>query len=236
MSALLISAFALGIVSNLHCLGMCGPLVLALPIKNTSKKDKVYGIILYNSGRLLTYGILGSIVGVIGLGIQLIGVLQGLSIISGILIILFAWHKKLFQPKHTNWLQKFSTKAFGKTLKMETNWKYLAFGSINGILPCGMVYTALLTAVLADSVLEAFGVMLAFGIGTLPIMVVLPYLSQQFPLSLRHKLSKAVPFLVTLVGCLIIMRGLNLNIPYLSPKASVKTQTEEVKMECCHRK
>ena len=95
MFSLFISAFVLGIVSSLHCIGMCGPIALAIPLNRNSKTEAFIGVIEYNFGRILTYTTLGLIVGYIGLGIQLIGFLQGLSIIAGIFIILYAWRKKI---------------------------------------------------------------------------------------------------------------------------------------------
>lgn len=238
MITIFISAFILGIISNLHCIGMCGPIALAVPLNRTSTWTKLAGILQYNFGRIITYFILGAIVGVLGLGIQLIGIIQSLSVIAGVGIILYAWRKQLFkapffQKFNTNVLQKFSSKSMGRILRNDTAFKLFLLGMVNGILPCGMVYTALITAIIAGNPLQSSLSMLFFGLGTLPGMVSIAFFANQIKPKFRTKINGVLPYLVTLVGLLIVFRGLNLDIPYISPKVKIDQKTREVKMECC---
>ena len=128
MFSLFISAFILGIVSSLHCIGMCGPIALAIPLNRSSKTEAFIGVIEYNFGRIMTYTSLGLIVGYIGLGIQIIGLLQGLSIFAGVFIILYAWRKKipllsfLFNNSF-NFLHKFSSRKMGKLFKSKSPFR-----------------------------------------------------------------------------------------------------------------
>ena len=93
MFSFFISAFFLGMIENLHCIGMCGPIALALPLNRESKIEIINGILQYNLGRIFTYSLLGFLIGFIGLSIHLIGLIQGLSIATGIGIIIYAWRK-----------------------------------------------------------------------------------------------------------------------------------------------
>ena len=239
MTTIFASAFLLGIISNLHCLGMCGPISLAIPLDRSSKFSMFIGSLQYNLGRIFTYSILGGIVGFIGLGIHLIGILQSISVLAGIGIILYAWRKQLFrgaffQKMNGNFLQKFISANMGKIFRTQPKFKRILLGSLNGLLPCGMVYTALITSIVAGSPFYSAVTMVVFGIGTLPTMMIITIFSSEISVSTRGKINRALPYLVTFIGFLIILRGLNLDIPYVSPKASFNAQTKEINVEGCH--
>jgi len=239
MFSLFITAFILGIVSSLHCIGMCGPIALAIPINRSSKFESFVGILEYNFGRILTYSALGFIVGFIGLGIQLIGFLQGLSIISGIFIILYAWRKKIsfLAPifnSSSNFIYKFSSKKMGILFKSKSPFRLILLGVLNGLLPCGMVYSALMTSIIADSPLNAGLTLFFFGLGTLPTLVIFSFYAHRITPIFKTKINRYLPYIVTIIGLMIVLRGLNLNIPYLSPKVNFNKQTNEVKIEDCH--
>ncbi len=241
MTALLTSAFILGIISNLHCIGMCGPIAMAIPLDRSSKVNLLSGILQYNGGRILTYAILGSIVGIIGFGINLIGILQSMSIIAGIAIILYAWRKYLFNGKifraiNTNFLQKFTSKYMGKIIRKQSPFKLGLLGMLNGLLPCGMVYTGLITSLIAENPFQSGLTMIFFGLGTLPGMIAFSLFAHQMQNRYRTKINAALPYLVSIIGLLIVLRGMNLDIPYISPKAKFSQETKKVEMSCCHGK
>ena len=79
---------ALGLLGSFHCVGMCGPLALSLPINSNSSLAKFFGALLYNCGRVVTYSFFGLIFGIIGRSVALFGFQQWLSVIAGVLIIL----------------------------------------------------------------------------------------------------------------------------------------------------
>jgi hypothetical protein len=244
METIFIPAFILGVISNLHCLGMCGPIALAIPLNRSSKSAMLFGILQYHLGRVLVYAILGYIVGYIGMGIKLFGVLQVISIIAGIGIIIYAWRKKINFTKIklprflcTLSLSKghFLSQSMGKIMRSESPLKLFLLGALNGLLPCGMVYTALITAVVLGTPILSATSMLAFGLGTLPGLVAFSLFAQQLGNPIRSKINRYLPYLITVVGLLIILRGMNLNIPYISPKVSFSEEKKEVVMDCCHK-
>ena len=245
MSTLIITGFILGISSSLHCLGMCGPIAMAIPVDRSSNGRILFGAVQYNLGRIFTYSILGVIVGSMGFTLNTFGILQWLSIISGIGLIIFAWRKyiqKSFSSKIPSLgIQSTLNKSLGKVIRSNSPFKLLLLGGLNGLLPCGMVFTALLNAVLTGEIIYSGLAMVAFGVGTLPAMIAVVFMTNKISQSARQKMNNLVPYLLTIVGVLIILRGLNLGIPYISPTIKAVQQTEnssvnntEVEMSCCH--
>jgi sulfite exporter TauE/SafE len=206
----------------------------------------LFGILQYHIGRVLVYGILGYLVGYIGMGIKLFGVLQAISIIAGIGIIIYAWRKHLSFIKiplnvplslskgHFVTMSLLS-QSMGKIMHSESPLKLFLLGALNGLLPCGMVYTALITAVVLGTPLLSATSMLAFGLGTLPGLVAFSLFAQQLGNPMRSKINRYLPYLITVLGLLIVLRGMNLNIPYISPKVSFSEEKKEVVMDCCHK-
>lgn len=243
METILFYGLILGITSNLHCIGMCGPIAMAIPVNRTSNWTILSGILQYNFGRIFTYSILGALIGSIGLTFNTLGVLQWLSIITGVFLILFAWRKWLstifFTKLPLPGIHSFVSKRLGKVFKSQSPFKLVIFGLINGLLPCGMVYFGLMNALLAGSPLTSSYAMIAFGIGTLPSMIAVGFAANRINSSMRQKMNKVVPYLLTIVGLLIVLRGMNLDIPYLSPKVNItktgKTKEPKVEMSCCHK-
>src|SRR6478609_189198 len=101
-AGLLITALALGLVSSLHCVGMCGPLALALPLSGLAAPAKYAGILVYNIGRISTYTLLGLVMGLAGRSIQLAGYQQAFSIAVGVVILLYFMAGTRFMPAVAN--------------------------------------------------------------------------------------------------------------------------------------
>ncbi len=248
MEAIFISAILLGLASNFHCLGMCGPIAIAIPLDRSNNWTIFKGIIQYNSGRIATYSFLGLIMGSIGLSVESIGWLQVLSVVAGVTIILYAWRKLLpvgiSNTLNFSFLQSFISRNMGKTLKKQSNYKLFLLGMLNGMLPCGMVFLALINALLSGNNLDSAMAMALFGTGTFPIMLFISFAVHSINPSLRLKFSRGVPYLLTIVGLLVVLRGLNLGIPYFSPKVdslttnikNEKQHTIQAEMSCCHSK
>jgi len=227
------SAFILGLAGSLHCIGMCGPIALLLPIPNG--KNRTGGIVVYNFGRITTYGILGAILGGIGSLFFLAGWQQYLSIVIGSLLILFTYFYFSGRLNLTqfNPFRKFinSLKSnLGRQLKINTYSSLYFIGFLNGLLPCGLVYAALIGAVAVESPLYGSYFMMLFGLGTAPAMIAVGLFKSNVSNFLRARLIKAVPFTIVLAGLLLILRGMNLGIPYVSPSISVDTSN---KATCC---
>lgn len=239
MSAVYWGALLLGLSSSFHCFGMCGPLVMAIPMKSKSKVKRAFGITQYHVGKTFTYALLGLIVGLVGISIQAFKWMQVLSVISGVVIIFFAWESFIRLPFGQKIQQSF-TRVAGKSLralfKSNLPFKPLFFGMINGLLPCGLIYVALINSLLAGSPTGSATAMIFFGLGTVPVLTLAKWISMR----IKWKSTWITPILITLVGVMIIFRGLNLGIPLLSPKINTHLITdshgntvEESKLECC---
>lgn len=219
----IIAGFTLGAAGSLHCIGMCGPLSLALPTHHLSPIQKFLSLLLYQSGRIITYSFAGFLFGLAGRRIYIAGYQQWFSISMGIIISLFAllyFFKK--QLIHVSFLNRFYLAVQNmiiNVLRSSTGpVSFLLLGLANGLLPCGMVYIALASTLSFNTVGESTLFMAMFGAGTLPAMMLVAYAGQAMKYETRLLLRKAIPFFVLGMGLLLILRGLNLGVPYLSPQ------------------
>lgn len=233
---MLASAFILGLLGSFHCVGMCGPIAFMLPVDQTNAYKKLSQITIYHFGRLLAYSIIGLIFGLIGKSLSIFGFQQQLSIIIGVLMIVFVLipQKTLNKYNFSKPIYKLISKvksALGKALKRRTADTFLTIGFLNGFLPCGLVYMAVFAAIASGNALSGSLYMSIFGLGTIPLMTTAIYFSQFLKGSLRQKIQKAIPILVVIIGILFIIRGLGLGIPYLSPAPVYDLVSSEIN---CH--
>ncbi|MCX6278912.1 MAG: sulfite exporter TauE/SafE family protein [Bacteroidetes bacterium] len=235
-----IQPLIIGLLGSFHCLGMCGPIAVSLPLREKSLETKVFSSLLYNLGRVTTYSFLGLIFGLLGLGLHIWGIQQWASIAVGTIMILSVGFPILFHGgKITtifDGLLMGFKKYFGRFFGFRTYTSIWMIGILNGFLPCGLVYVALAGALLSTTPWNGAFYMIIFGIGTVPSLLVLSLLGNFFTAAIRRRMKGSVPFLILIVGILFVLRGMNLGIPYLSPKmeASQKTKTEQFqKPKCC---
>lgn len=215
---ILISAFFLGLVGSLHCAGMCGPLVLALPSTTGTWVATISGKLLYNAGRVLTYCILGALFGLLGQTLVFAGAQRWLSLGAGVVILgglLISMRYKLATPA-TLFVGRLRS-GMSRALKARTLPSLLALGFLNGFLPCGLVYVACAGAVATGGFVPSIGYMLLFGFGTIPMMLGLALLGGNLQAAIRLRFQRWIPAGVLCVALLLIVRGLSLGIPYLSP-------------------
>ncbi|MDD7887487.1 sulfite exporter TauE/SafE family protein [Flavivirga sp. 57AJ16] len=233
---MLISAFILGLLGSFHCLGMCGPIAFMLPLDRTNAFKKASQITTYHLGRLLAYSIIGLVFGSIGKSLYIFGFQQQLSIITGFLMILIVlipqrtFSKYNFSKPIYKLISKVKS-ALGHALKKKTSDTFLTIGFLNGFLPCGLVYMALFGAIAGGDILKGSFYMAAFGLGTLPLMTAAIYFSNFLKGTARQKIQKAIPVFVVLIGCLFVLRGLGLGIPYLSPTPILNSVSSAIE---CH--
>jgi len=219
---MLYSAFIFGLISSFHCIGMCGPIAMMLPVDRNNEAKKITQIITYHIGKLTAYGILGLIFGLLGRSFYLAGMQQQLSIIVGILMILVAVipEKVFAKYNFSKPVYRVITKvksSLGQQFKNKSYKSLFTIGLLNGFLPCGMVYVALFGAIAMQNVTLGIGYMLLFGLGTIPMMVAVVYASGLISFSFRGTIQKAIPLVAVIIGMLFIIRGLGLDIPCLSP-------------------
>jgi uncharacterized protein len=216
-----IAGMLLGLVGSFHCVGMCGPLALALPVHHLQRAQQATAIILYNIGRVITYSLIGGLFGWAGRSIYIAGFQQWFSITMGIVILMLtALNYFLSSPLSPKWLRSFHYSIqglMGRLLKSPREYHYLLLGMANGLLPCGMVYLAIAATLSTSSVSESILFMASFGAGTLPAMLALSFFGVHIKLSIRQQLKKAMPYFVAGMAVLLILRGLNLGIPFVSP-------------------
>lgn len=215
-------ALTLGLISSFHCVGMCGAIAFSLPITTLPPKQKIIGIILYNLGRVVTYAFFGLVFGLIGRQIFLAGIQQWFTILAGISLLAVVGY--IFISRKTLKFQLFKNNHFlfsfiGKKLQQPGLWNTFLIGLANGFLPCGMVYLAITGAVATGVVGKSVLFMALFGLGTIPAMFALNIFGFVAGLQARNLMKKLTPFVMAFMGILLILRGLNLGIPYLSPNA-----------------
>lgn len=236
----LYTALTIGLIGSFHCIGMCGPIAVALPLGNRSVFGRVTGTLLYNSGRAVTYGLLGALFGLLGRGIEVAGFQQWASIIIGIVMIMTVVFPFLFKEKLN--IEKlmfgFPGRLAGRLQILFSRNSFsnlFIIGLLNGLLPCGLVYVAVAGALNTNDVVMGVLFMLVFGIGTTPVMMSISLAGNIISQSLKNKINRIIPAFIVLLGILFILRGLSLGIPYISPKTHMLTPDKEMTMDgtCC---
>lgn len=232
----IIAAISLGLLGSFHCIGMCGPIALSLPVHQYPKLKKYFGILIYNLGRILTYTCLGIVFGLLGQSFYLGGFQKILSIILGLLLLVSVILNNIrsFNSKQFNFMY-----SFINTIKIQLgilfNKKGLHFlffiGLLNGLLPCGLVYFGIAAATSTGHYIKGAEFMFYFGIGTLPIMYSVAFFGQFITTKYRNTIRSSMPYVVVLMALMLIIRGLNLGIPYLSPQF----EKEKNKINCCKK-
>ncbi|MCC5939393.1 MAG: sulfite exporter TauE/SafE family protein [Lunatimonas sp.] len=230
------TAFLLGFLGSFHCVGMCGPIALAVSANDRSRY--LLNKLAYNVGRTTTYAVLGGVVGLVGFSLSMAGFQQWLSVLLGGLIILMAF----FYQKSERWLG--SVGMFGGINKLKSSLAaylrkrglsaFFVTGLLNGLLPCGMVYVALAASLALQSPLQGAVYMMVFGIGTVPILLALMMSQRVLSVNIRKKMYGLLPYFAMFVGILFIVRGLGLGIHYISPKLAMGTGSQgQTEMTLC---
>ncbi len=231
------SALVLGFLGSLHCLGMCGPIAFMLPVDRSSKFKSLSQTFIYHSGRIMSYAVLGLFFGLLGQGLTLFGAQQKLSILMGAFMILLVVlpYKKLGRQKLLSPLYKAVSRlknALGASFSKKSAQSFLTIGFLNGFLPCGLVYMALLGATAMGSAAGGSFYMAIFGLGTIPLMTIAVYFGRSIKSGFKSRLQRLIPVFVVIIGLLFILRGMGLGIPYVSPKLNTEMSSTPVH---CHQ-
>ncbi len=233
----LLAAISLGFLGSFHCIGMCGPIALTIPVKRTSPMSMIGGSLVYNSGRIITYALMGLLFGLLGQGIALAGWQNVLSIVLGILILVMLFVPTIsILPKMgpvlrlLNSLKTQIRKLFG----IHTIQSLLFIGLLNGLLPCGLVYLGIAGSIATGDTLKGALFMAAFGFGTFPAMMAITTVRDSISIRFRERIRKAVPVFVGMMAIMLILRGMNLGIPYISPSIE-STSTGACHHQCCNK-
>jgi len=230
-----VMAFLMGFTGSLHCAGMCGPIVWIMPFQVFSGFQKILAIVLYHIGRISVYALMAvllhSFKGLFDPRVQ-----QYVSIFSGVLLLIAGM--LTFVPGHNikfklPWSEPVK-KMLGKVIGNPGMGAITAAGVLNGLLPCGLVYMALSATMVMPAATDAAVLMYVFGVGTMPMLVGITLLKSKMNFVKGVQIKRLAPVIVFSFGMLFVLRGLNLGIPYLSPK--VEITAKEVKSSCCHKK
>jgi uncharacterized protein len=234
------TAFIIGLLGSFHCVGMCGPIALALPLNTGSWTSRIGGTLLYNSGRILTYIMLGAIFGLLGKGIQLAGFQLWASILIGSIMILMVVFPMIMGSRiSVNTIFRGYThhlfSRFQKLFHKGSASSFFSIGLLNGFLPCGLVYVGVAGAINTGNISTSMFYMALFGMGTAPVMMGVTLLGNFLSFTVRNRINRITPYIIILLGILFILRGLSLGIPYISPKAEALTPVVEKAHKCCHK-
>lgn len=232
MAFAILAGLALGIAGSMHCVGMCGPLALLLPTNQRFPGAYVSNV-LYQFGRVITYVLLGTFFGGIMEWLDIRKFEQWISLSIGIVFLLI-WANEFFN-KSSNLLGFISTwvnQKFASTLSTGGAFKWLVAGMLNGLLPCGLVYGALLGSLGMGSWINGILFMFGFGLATMPALLAVTFTKHLINSRVKLNLQKLMPFWLLVMGILFVLRGANLGIPFLSPKFSNSTETH-ASSSCC---
>ncbi len=213
-------AFLMGFLGSVHCAVMCGPIVLGLPLDKKSSWHNVLQVLLYQFGRISIYALLGTLVGLVGNTFAVFAKQETLSLVIGTLLVVFTVAQ--LSGKYVSAFQKLQnkmvipiSKLMGKVFRLPF-WGFFA-GMLNGLIPCGMVYLALATALNSANSQSGASFMLLFGLGTTPLMLFISlggvYLKKYF----KFNSQQLIPWFALFIGALFILRSTNLDIPFISP-------------------
>lgn len=224
------TAFLLGFVGSAHCAGMCGPLALALPGGGT-RATFVVGRLLYNLGRMATYMLMGAFFGLLGHGFALAGLQRWVSLVLGIVILVGVFVSPRFAnalpvTRFVSWLKA----TLGRLFQQRALTSLFGVGLLNGLLPCGLVYIACAGATATGNLWSGVDYMIAFGLGTVPMMLAISLIGTKLQFVLRLRLQRLIPASLAILGALLLLRGMALGIPYVSPNLPAQPGAAS----CCH--
>lgn len=231
-----IMALAMGLTGGLHCAGMCGPIMLVMPFHHFSGVRKVAALLMYHLARITVYALMAAVLfsfrEVFKPEVQryVSIALGGVLLVAGILSFLPAGAALTIKLPWSELVRR----KLGKFLGNPTFLSITASGALNGLLPCGLVYMALSASLTQAGPLQAVLFTYSFGLGTIPMLVAIALLGRRLSLLRGPGFRRLTPIIVFSFGCLFLLRGMNLGIPYLSPKVAMAKG--KVIHSCCHKK
>ncbi|AKD57449.1 sulfite exporter TauE/SafE family protein [Spirosoma radiotolerans] len=209
MSPWLVTALLTGLISSLHCVGMCGPLVAALPVGRLPYPKRRLAIGLYHASRIATYSALGTLAGTMGFGLHMLGWQRPLAIFCGIVLLVGSvWRSGWATGLRWAWFNRWVTTSFGQHLRQPGWAGFAGLGVLNGLLPCGFTYVALAGTLTTQTPLAGATYMLLFGLGTLPALLSVNALAAWLTTVGRRRLNRVLSVATVVVGLLLIGRGL----------------------------
>ncbi|RYD58300.1 MAG: sulfite exporter TauE/SafE family protein [Sphingobacteriales bacterium] len=226
-------ALMMGLAGSLHCAGMCGPIIWVMPFQVLRGYNKWFGIALYHFARISMYALMGLMLHSFSAMFhpqwqQYVSIALGIVLLV-IGVISFIPGKRSFELPWAGFVKS----RLGRFIGSPSLSSLFISGMLNGLLPCGLVYMALSAAATAATPLQSILLMYTFGAGTLPVLIALTALKSKASFLRIQQVKKLVPAVMLVFGCIFVLRGMNLGIPYLSPEVQIEQQV--VKSSCCHK-
>ncbi len=204
--------FLVGLLGGTHCVGMCGGIVTALSMQLPGQKANVGYLIAYNIGRITTYTVVGVIAGAAGSSVLLLKgflpVQQFLYVLANLMLVMLGlylagiWHAVVYIERVGGIVWKRLQPCMGKLLPVKSIPRAFVVGTIWGWLPCGLVYSVLVSALASGNALHGAMLMLAFGLGTLPNLLAMGFFAQNLKTWLQNKYTRLA------AGLLVVGFGL----------------------------
>lgn len=212
-------ALILGLAGSLHCVGMCGPLIMALPVGIGRSSIRFWLLrFTYHTGRSSTYALFGWLVGAFGQNLKLVGWQQGISVAVGLFLVILAFWPKLQNRIPTlSFLWSALRPIQNQFFRHAGFQQQLAAGAFNALLPCGLLYTALAGAMVMSHPLYSALFMSIFGLATMPGLLILSWIKRSVRLGSFRGTAHLGTVLTLLFGIWMLLRGMGLGIPLLSP-------------------
>ena len=185
----LFAVFLVGLLGGTHCVGMCGGIVAAISLQLPSQGTRFSYHFAYNAGRILSYAIAGGIAGAVGASTLLLKgfwpVQQGLYVVANVMLVVLGLYlaglwQAVTQIERLGGLLWRRLQPFSKHfLPVRNPAQAFALGALWGWLPCGLVYSVLISALASGSAISGAATMVAFGLGTLPNLIAMGLFAQQ---------------------------------------------------------
>jgi sulfite exporter TauE/SafE len=206
------AAFITGLIGSLHCTGMCGPLICAMPINRDTRTAQFFSLVVYNTGRIFSYAILGILSGTGGL---LISMLTGrwYTLSAGVLLLILGILKLVRPGAEWFHMPAFMRRWTGRLFRSKSPWVLPLLGLFNGFIPCGAAYAALAGAMATGSPDSGASYMLVFGLATWPALFASYYMSGFFLQTLKRIYRPATAMFLCILGVLLVLRALNTPLP-----------------------
>lgn len=218
-------ALTMGLSSGFHCIGMCGALSMAIPVPPDSLVNRSTATAIYHASRIFMYLILGLLAGALGLEMVPENFKQWISLLLGGSMVLFVFFPTFSKRIQSLTLSRFFLRVksfFGKYIHKGRPKGYAMMGALNGLLPCGMVYLALAASLMNGDAISSAFFMLFFGVGTLPVMFIPLLVRQKIPVFTSIRFKRVYPFLMLLLGIILIIRGVGQGNLFFSSSPEMK--------------
>lgn len=222
MMTFIIAGLLLGVAGSMHCVGMCGPLVSALPVRGSSRSARLFDRVMYHAARTGTYAVMGAGIG-LGAGVfDLAGYGQLLSIVAGTLMVILAlaqilWHRQILPQAAVNRVTEPLRRFAMRVSRQKHRGGMFVLGVVNGLLPCGLVTSALVGSAGGGDAVSGALFMCAFGIGTSPALLAISLGAAELRRRSGRQAGIVLPLLALFIGALIMLRGMDLGVPFVSP-------------------